>query len=56
MMVTVVFDPEVAVSKTPAWGAVYAMSPCVFALIASEFMPITLFNPIAHNLHLTAGP
>jgi len=27
---------------TAAWGAVFAMSLCVFVLIASEFMPVSL--------------
>jgi predicted MFS family arabinose efflux permease len=37
------------------WGAVYAMSLCVFVLIASEFMPVSLLSPIASDLHLTEG-
>jgi hypothetical protein len=28
---------------------------CVFVLIASEFMPVSLLSPIAHDLHLTTG-
>ena len=38
-------DPEVTMSKAPAWCAVYAMSLCVFVLIASEFMPLICSAP-----------
>ncbi|CAN7733579.1 MFS transporter [Variovorax sp. LjRoot84] len=31
------------------------MSLCVFTLIASEFMPVSLLTPIAHDLHVTQG-
>ncbi|MFC4314750.1 MFS transporter [Steroidobacter flavus] len=37
------------------WGGVFAMSLCVFALIASEFMPMSLLTPIATDLHITEG-
>ncbi len=37
------------------WGAVFAMSVCVFTLIASEFMPVSLLSPIARDLSVTEG-
>jgi predicted MFS family arabinose efflux permease len=37
------------------WGGVFAMSLCVFALIASEFMPVSLLTPMAADLHVTEG-
>ncbi|QEZ43019.1 MFS transporter [Cupriavidus oxalaticus] len=37
------------------WGGVFAMSLCVFTLIASEFMPVSLLTPIAADLHVTEG-
>lgn len=41
---------------TPAhWSGVFAMSLCVFALIASEFMPVSLLTPIASDLHVSEG-
>lgn len=41
---------------TPAsWSGVFAMSICAFALVASEFMPVSLLTPIAHELHVTEG-
>ncbi|MTW11125.1 MFS transporter [Pseudoduganella eburnea] len=38
-----------------AWGAVLAMSLGAFALVASEFMPVSLLTPIAADLHITEG-
>lgn len=37
------------------WGGVFAMTLCVFALIASEFMPVSLLSPLAADLHVTEG-
>ena len=41
--------------EQPRWGAVFAMALCVAGLIASEFMPVSLLSPIAHDLGLTEG-
>ena len=41
--------------RLAAWGAVFAMTLCVFVLIASEFMPVSLLTPIAGDLHMTEG-
>ncbi|RUY00949.1 MFS transporter, partial [Mesorhizobium sp. M7A.F.Ca.US.005.03.2.1] len=38
-----------------AWSAVLSMALCVFVLIASEFMPVSLLSPIAADLNITAG-
>jgi predicted MFS family arabinose efflux permease len=37
------------------WGGVFAMTLCVFALIASEFMPVSLLTPLATDLKVTEG-
>ncbi|CAI0889874.1 MFS transporter [Serratia liquefaciens] len=37
------------------WGGVFAMTLCVFVLIASEFMPVSLLTLIASDLHITEG-
>ncbi|SEJ29771.1 Predicted arabinose efflux permease, MFS family [Azotobacter beijerinckii] len=37
------------------WSGVFAMSLCVFALIASEFMPVSLLTPMAADLHVSEG-
>lgn len=37
------------------WGGVLSMSLCVFTLIASEFMPVSLLTPIADDLGLSEG-
>src|SRR3954471_3652309 len=38
-----------------AWSAVFAMALCVFALIASEFMPVSLLTPIATDMGVSEG-
>jgi predicted MFS family arabinose efflux permease len=38
-----------------SWGGVLAMSLCVFALIASEFMPVSLLTPISAALKVSEG-
>jgi len=48
-------NDDVAQSEGPAWSAVFAMALCVFVLIASEFMPVSLLSPIARDLALTEG-
>ena len=40
---------------TAHWGGVFAMTLCVFALIASEFMPVSLLTPIASALRVSEG-
>ena len=37
------------------WGGVFAMTLCVFTLIASEFMPVSLLTPIAAALQVSEG-
>ncbi|MGY4516542.1 MFS transporter [Lysobacter sp. HA18] len=47
---TVTMHPERA-----AWGGVFALALGAFALVASEFMPVSLLTPIAHDLHVSEG-
>lgn len=42
-------------SQPAHWGGVFAMTLCVFALIASEFMPVSLLTPLASDLRVTEG-
>ncbi|HEY1846739.1 MAG TPA: MFS transporter [Buttiauxella sp.] len=37
------------------WSSVLAMTLCVFVLIASEFMPVSLLTPIATDLGVSEG-
>lgn len=47
---------ELAPAASPArWGGVIALSVCAFALVASEFMPVSLLTPIAAELGVTEG-
>ena len=41
--------------STAHWSGVFAMSLCVFTLIASEFMPVSLLTLIANDLQITEG-
>jgi len=45
----------VAVTEQPAWGAVFAVTLGVFALITAEFLPASLLTPIAASLGVTEG-
>ena len=43
-------------NEAPAyWSGVFAMTLCVFALIASEFMPVSLLTPMAVDLQVSEG-
>lgn len=42
-------------SQPAYWSGIFAMTLCVFALIASEFMPVSLLTPIANDLRVTEG-
>ena len=37
------------------WSGIFAMTLCVFALIASEFMPVSLLTPMATDLQVSEG-
>lgn len=37
------------------WGGVFALSLGAFALVASEFMPVSLLTPVANELRVTEG-
>jgi predicted MFS family arabinose efflux permease len=41
--------------RRSAWGAVFSMALCVFVLIASEFMPVSLLTSIATDLGVSEG-
>lgn len=42
-------------SRPCHWGGVLAMTLCVFALIASEFMPVSLLTLLATDLQVSEG-
>ena len=42
-------------AKRARWSGVFAMALCVFALIASEFMPVSLLTPMASDLGISEG-
>ena len=48
-------QPQAANTSSQIWSAVGSMALCVALLIASEFMPVSLLTPIAHDLGATEG-
>ncbi len=42
-------------SARQAWSAIASMSICAFALVASEFLPVSLLTPIARERALSDG-
>lgn len=49
--------PGIARPREPSasWAPVFALALGAFALVASEFMPVSLLTPIATDLHITEG-
>lgn len=52
---TAALAPVVAAATARQWGAVFALSLAAFALVASEFMPVSLLTSIASDLHVSEG-
>lgn len=44
-----------AAERPAHWSGVFAMTLCVFTLIASEFMPVSLLTPVAADLGVSEG-
>lgn len=44
-----------ALAPAASWSGVFAMSVCAFALIASEFLPVSLLTPMASDLQVSEG-
>ncbi|KVK54010.1 transcriptional regulator [Agrobacterium deltaense] len=55
MQPTISLNGDATESPVAAWGGVFALSLGAFALIASEFMPVSLLTPIAADLHISEG-
>jgi len=58
MSISLTIAPDAESLDVPApahWGGVFAMALCVFALIASEFMPVSLLTPMAADLLVSEG-
>jgi predicted MFS family arabinose efflux permease len=57
-MISTANTPELAPTELvtkPAWNAVFALSLGVAGLITSEFLPVSLLTPMAHDLGVTEG-
>jgi predicted MFS family arabinose efflux permease len=48
-------ENRVAGRTESAWGGVFALALGAFALVASEFMPVSLLTHVAADLHVTEG-
>jgi predicted MFS family arabinose efflux permease len=48
-------SPEIQNAGRREWAAVFALSLGAFALVAAEFMPVSLLTPIAVDLQVTEG-
>jgi predicted MFS family arabinose efflux permease len=48
-------EKDEATAQPAYWSGVFAMTLCVFALIASEFMPVSLLTPMAADLRVSEG-
>jgi predicted MFS family arabinose efflux permease len=48
-------DPYEATARPTQWGGVFATTLCVFALIASEFVPVSLPAPMAADLRVSGN-
>jgi predicted MFS family arabinose efflux permease len=55
MLVQISADSSNVDERPASWGAVFALSLGAFALVASEFMPVSLLTPIAADLHVSEG-
>lgn len=49
-------ETQTRTEQPPAyWSGVLAMTLCVFALVASEFMPVSLLTPVSRELGVSEG-
>lgn len=55
MLASVSSEARQTDTRSAAWGAVLALSLDAFALVASEFMPVSLLTPIASDLQISEG-
>jgi predicted MFS family arabinose efflux permease len=49
------FEQDQSNTEPAYWSGIFAMTLCVFALIASEFMPVSLLTLISSSLDVTEG-
>ncbi|WP_303877655.1 MFS transporter [Stutzerimonas kunmingensis] len=48
-------DTPYEAGQAASWSGVFALSFCAFALIASEFLPVSLLTPMANDLRVSEG-
>lgn len=53
---TITVESSLAKRRPAAhWNGVWAITMCVFALVASEFMPVSLLSPVSRDLGVSEG-
>jgi len=52
---TVIHPLSESQPQSNSWSGVFAMAVCAFAVIASEFLPVSLLTPMARDLNVTEG-
>ena len=55
MQANISTSDAIAVEGKAGWGGVFALALGAFALVASEFMPVSLLTSIANDLHVSEG-
>ena len=49
------YQDDQPIEQQANWSGVFAMTLCIFALIACEFMPVSLLTPMAEDLSISKG-
>ena len=49
------YQDDHPIEQQANWSGVFAMTLCIFALIACEFMPVSLLTPMAEDLSISKG-
>lgn len=54
-MTTIIENDEASQQPVAHWNGIWAITMCAFALVASEFMPVSLLSPVSQDLGVSEG-
>ncbi|MFO6296891.1 MFS transporter [Rahnella selenatireducens] len=54
-MTTIIENDEANQQPVAHWNGIWAITMCAFALVASEFMPVSLLSPVSQDLGVSEG-
>ena len=54
-MTTIIENPLANRQPVAHWNGIWAITMCAFALVASEFMPVSLLSPVSQDLGVSEG-